>query len=200
MPSPYHFSRIAKKGRDEGITLGDVQDARNWYRDQAKNVRGVNANRLMAETPSRHFSRITEADIGNMICFWYDPKGKETLPYWDQFPLVFPIGMYNNGFLGINLHYLPRIYRARLMDALYDVSIKNEHNRIIKLQLSYGLLSSASKFAPFRPCIKRYLRSHVQSSFMYILPREWDMALMLPTERFVGKSASQVWKDSMRKF
>jgi hypothetical protein len=49
------------------------------------------------------------------------PSSRRQLPYWDRLPLIFPIEIYPDGFLGINLHYLPPMYRAKLMDALYGI-------------------------------------------------------------------------------
>jgi hypothetical protein len=42
------------------------------------------------------------------------------------------------------------------------------------------------------------LTSHVQSKFMYVYPSEWDIALFLPTERFVKARKNQVWMDTKR--
>jgi hypothetical protein len=61
------------------------------------------------------------------------------------------------------------------------------------------LLNSASKYKYFEPCVKQYLINHVQSEFMYVYPSEWDVALWLPTERFVKATKTQVWSDSRKK-
>ena len=45
--------------------------------------------------------------FGRLNMFFYDPKLKATLPYYDRFPLVLPLKRFENGFLGINFHYLP---------------------------------------------------------------------------------------------
>lgn len=132
-----------------------------------------------------------------MIMFFYDAKHKETLPYWDQFPLIFPIEMYDDGFLGINLHYLPPLLRAKLMNALYTVAVTKK-DKILKLKISYQILASAMNFSPFKPCVKRYLKGHIKSRFFYVEPTEWDMALFLPTQRFVGASDAKVWSDSRK--
>jgi hypothetical protein len=62
------------------------------------------------------------------------------------------------------------------------------------------LLSSASKAYQATPCIKRYLANHVQSRFLEIQANEWDIAVMLPVERFEKASAGKVWSDSRKKF
>lgn len=196
--STYLFQLLAKNGRAAGIGPADTQAAKDWYRKAARKVAEVNVNKLHASNESRLFSRFGVEDIGSMISFFYDAKLKDVLPYWDQFPLVFPIEMYDDGFLGVNLHYLPPLLRAKLMDALYTVAISKK-DKIQRLKISYQILASATKFSPFRPCIKRYLKGYVKSRFFYVEPREWDMALMLPTQRFVGASDQKVWQDSRNK-
>jgi len=139
-----------------------------------------------------------------MYLFQYDPKGKKTLPYYDRFPLVIPIGSslatgfaVNKGsFLGLNLHYLPLPLRAKLMDALYATATTNDIDEKTRLRISYNILQQAAKYRYFRPCIKRYLATQVQSRFFYIEPTEWEMALFLPLDRFVGANKSRIYRDS----
>ena len=120
------------------------------------------------------------------------------MPYYDTFPLIFPVEMYKDGFLGINLHYLPRGLRAKLMDALYDIANNNNKDESTRLILSYNVLKSAAKYRLFKPCLKRYLSSHLKSNFVEVPAQEWDMALMLPLERFKKASSSKVWAESRK--
>jgi len=196
--STYLFQLLAKNGRAAGVNTTDTAAARNWYRKAASDVAEVNVNKLHASNQSRLFSKFGPEDIGSMIMFFYDAKLKDVLPYWDQFPLIFPIEVYDDGFLGINLHYLPLTLRAKLMDALYTTAITKK-DTITRLRITYQILAAASKFKAFRPCIKRYLNGHIKSRFFYVDPKEWDMALMLPTQRFVGAPDQKVWQDSRNK-
>jgi hypothetical protein len=82
------------------------------------------------------------------------------------------------------------------MDALYNVASSKTIDYKTKLKVSYDILIQASRYRFFKPCVKRYLISHVQSKFFYIEPTEWDMALFLPLDRFVGASRTAVYKDS----
>lgn len=195
--STYIFQLLAKNGRAAGVGAKDITAARDWYRKSARKIAEVNVNTLHSSNQSRLFSRFGPEDIGTMIMFFYDAKLKDVLPYWDQFPLIYPIEIYDDGFLGINLHYLPPTLRARLMDALYTTAITKK-DKIQKLRITYKILAAAAKFSAFRPCIKRYLKGHIKSRFFYVDPAEWDMALMLPTQRFVGASDQKVWRDSRK--
>ena len=82
------------------------------------------------------------------------------------------------------------------MDALYKTATTKELDETTRLKISYQILQQASRYRFFKPCIKRYLISHVQSRFFYIEPTEWDMALFLPLDRFVGANKSRIYAES----
>lgn len=171
----------------------NVADARNWIQDNVKQVRN---RQLFAKGGSdRMQSKIA---LGNMYMFLYDPKTKEKLPYYDRFPLIFPIESAPGGFLGLNLHYISPIARAKLMDALWDYTTGSDDNR--RMIATYKVLKASSRLRYYKPCVKRYLNNHVQSSFVKINPDEWNIAMFLPTERFSKASKNTVYADSNRKF
>ena len=136
--------------------------------------------------------------LGGMYMMLYDAKTKAKLPYYDKMPLIFPYRRVPGGFMGLNMHYLPLQLRAKLMDALYDTANNTSYDETTRLKISYKILDKAAKYKAFQPCLKRYLNSQVQSKFMYIYPSEWDIALFLPTERFVGATKATVFADSRR--
>jgi hypothetical protein len=195
----YLFQKIAS-GKPTNVSADSKRtDARRWFRERAAEITQVNAKRFFSKADENRMINIVGKDqIGQMFTFWYDAKHKKTLPYWDQFPLIFVIESYSDGFLGINMHYLPPAYRAKLMDALYTTS-KSKKSDSDKLLISYQLLKSASKYRYFKPCVKRYLFSQVSSKFMVIRSDEWDMALCLPLERFKKVRKEIVWEESLDK-
>ena len=189
------FDEILSKGIRAGKIPAREQQSRTWYRDTASKFKTVNEKSLMRGDTDRIRSQPT---IGHMYMFYYDAKHKETLPYFDRFPMIFPYKKVRGGFMGINLHYLPHILRAKLMDSLYDISSNDKYDETTKLRLSYDILSGAAKYKWFKPCIKHYLTSQVRSRFLYVYPAEWDIALFLPLERFQGATKSKVWADSKK--
>lgn len=164
-----------------------------WFRQKATGQR-ITANHMLTHNDYRDnfASQITP---GSMFLFQYDAKHKETLPYWDKFPLVFPFSYENDGFTGLNLHYLPPTMRASLMNALAERASRNRHQ---DLKLSYQILKSYSSLRYFKPCVKRYLYSHVKSPFLYIAPEEWPVAIFLPLQRFQKASDGKVYADSRK--
>jgi hypothetical protein len=143
---------------------------------------------------------VSNSVIGKMYFFYYDPKTKDDLPYYDRFPLVIPIQMYRDGFLGLNLHYIHPKHRIILLDKLSELATNNKFNETTRLRLSYSVLASFSKAFEATPCLKRYLSSHVQSRFVQIEANEWDIAALLPVEQFEKASTGKVWSDSRKKF
>lgn len=191
------FDSIITQGVRAGQIPARTQQAREWFRDTADKISRVNEGQLMRGDQSR---LVTRPIVGSMYMFFYDPKHKETLPYYDRFPLVFPFRRVSGGFLGINLHYLPLQFRARMMDGLYDYANNTRYDESTKIKLNYALLQSISKLRYFKPCVKHYLDDHVKSRFMYVYPSEWDIALFLPTERFQKATKTQVWAETKRMY
>lgn len=191
------FTDILQNKRDSKTASGILKpgslDARDWYREKAREVVSMNPNKIISQNKS--FNR-TMIQPGFMYLFGYNPKMKDELPFYDRYPLIFPFKSEEGGFLGMNLHYLPHIMRARLMDQLYELTNNDRFDKTTKLRASYAMLNSASRYKYFKPCVKRYLYSHVQTNFLFIPSNEWDIALFLPLERFEKQNKGSVFKDS----
>ncbi len=97
------FQKLEYEAFRAGITAR-TKESMTWFRNRVKNMRTVNRKALMADEPATFTSRIS---TGNMYHFYYDPKHKETLPYYDRFPLILAVGPAKGGFYGLNLHYIP---------------------------------------------------------------------------------------------
>jgi len=188
----YIFDKILADGIRKGQIPARTDGARKWFRYKASQAR-ISDTKLM--TGDRDRLR-TAFSIGRMYAFFYDPKHKQTLPFYDRFPLIFPVERAPGGFFGINMHYLHPRMRATLMDALYTVTSNKKYDETTRLRISMALLQNASKYRFFKPTLKHYLTKHVRSRFLIVESSEWDIALFLPTERFEKASKSKVWKDS----
>lgn len=164
--------------------MATTEEVNNWFIGKARSAAGYRRNIVNNQDRTRGTTV-----IGKMYFFYYDPKHKNTLPMYDRFPLVFPIERYADGFLGINLHYLSMGERTALLSKLQTYRSNNKMNETTKLRLSYDLLQSTRSLASAtRPCIKRYLFSHVRSPFVEVAANEWDMAAQLPVAVWIQNS------------
>lgn len=175
---------------------GKAYNAFSWYQSKIKDLGGdsLKPENLLNAKDQKFVTRLSP---GSMYLYNYDPKLKDKLPYYDTFPLVFPFTTFKGGFTGINLHYLPYGARFKLLEKLMEFATDEKLNANTKLGLSYQLLNASAKFKEFKPCIKSYLLSHVNSRFMKIDPRDWQTSVMLPSDRFVKAGKNTVWADSM---
>ena len=161
-----------------------------WYRDKIREFGQPGAMDLIrdgkqARTP--HYGRI------NM--FFYDPKGRKTLPYYDTFPLVLPIERYPDGFLGINFHYLPMGLRLKLLDRIVDFSNNTKFDESTIIDADYAKLKNLKEI---KPTLKRYLAGRVKTRFRRVDADEFTVAALLPIARWKNGTQQDVYRDSRK--
>jgi len=191
------FDNILIQGARQGIIPARTVAAREWYRSAAGKLMS-NITPGVFEKRTDEARKVSSMEFGYMYAFKYDPKTKNDLPYYDTFPLVFPVRMDSDGFLEINFHYLPPVLCAKLMNALYSTLTNKKYDDTTKVKISYSILQSASKYRYFKPMLKKYLRSHVRSQFLEVQVNEWDIAIFLPTESFRKAVTGRVWEESRK--
>lgn len=174
-----------------------AKKSRSWLNNEvlALSKQRITARKTIYEDPDALQTRIVP---GNLYLYMYDPKTKDTLPYYDMFPLVFPYARTKDGFIGLNMHYLPYDLRLNLLDRLMKYASNTRLNEHTKIKYSWQLIKDASGFQAARPCIKQYLSGHVRSPFRKIESSSWATAMLLPVEKFVGATNAEVWKDSRK--
>ena len=207
-----------------GKLVGALNDASQNVRQRAKDIYheigshltgNVSANQFMNRHPERLQQLDPKKHLGRMVAYYYDPKHKKTLPYYDRLPLVIPFSFEADGFRGINFHYLPPQQRAMLYYILVKSDIYAKCNdEKEKLQVTYAVLQrifGKKKTGQWRDkrkpvlgmnadaCVKMYLYEKIAGGRVYVVPPdEWEAAIWLNIERFEKKSKQQVWADSIK--
>ena len=171
---------------------GDTERSVNWYQTQVKALQTIRPNKLMSNTPDL----TTRILPGQMYFFFYDAKTKDKLPYWDMFPLALPFRKVPGGFYAINMHYMPYPMRFKLLAALHQYASDKQVNEDTRIKVSWNILSSMSRIAPIKNCVKHYLDDHVQSRFLQIKYPDWVTASLLPVEKFEGATKQKVWQET----
>ena len=208
------FKTLIESSVKRGKMPSDVLESKTWYRQKAMQMTGLR------EVSTERFKRIGRLNkrmkptlksrlmLGRLFMFEYEPKLRETLDYYDKFPCVFPIEAHADGFLGVNMHYLPYVWRAVLMDSFYDLVTNQKMDNSTKLRVmtnGYNILSRSSKYRYFKPCVRKYLFEHAQSRYMEVPADEWEIAIFLPLERFTSESGGRatrkkIWMDTRTKY
>tara|TARA_B100001057_G_scaffold499067_1_gene608360 strand:+ start:868 stop:1449 length:582 start_codon:yes stop_codon:yes gene_type:complete len=185
------FKTLELEAFKAGITPRTKQ-SREWFRKKISTLRGkefrrINQGQLMQE---EELTLNNATDIGKMCMFFYDPKHKDTLPFYDSFPLVIIIGKAKGGFLGMNLHYLPPVLRAKMLDGLMANANEDDFN------VTYKIVKSAANMRYYKPCVKHYLKKHLRSKLAKVHAPEWEIATFLPTASWNKASGQEVYKQS----
>ena len=145
----------------------------DWYRKQVQSMTTPGARSLI-----RQGKATIAPKYGVMNLFGYDPKFKQTLPYYDRFPLIFPLEPAKGGFYGINFHYLQPGARVAFLRQLSQFASDSNYDK--KTRYNIGELSGRY----FKKTIKHYLTRQVRTSFLNITADEMAIAIFLPVARF----------------
>ncbi len=158
-----------------------------WFTGKLSSIKPGSRIRILDAT-----ERYTDAQIvfvGGLFFFKYDAKTKEKLPMWDKYPLCVPIDRFTDGFLGLNLHYLPRGTRQSVIRMVDGINTENKLSNTVRAKAKNWqyIMNSNVPEAYFKKTVKRYLFDHVRSQFVRINSDEYDKAVQLPLEEWVYK-------------
>jgi hypothetical protein len=170
-----------------------IKKSQTWFQQQANMLAAQNITPLGMINSRGGGVSSSRLVPGELIMFAYDALHRDTLPHYDMFPMVFPFRKMPDGFIGLNLHYVPYKARVVLLDHLMEYKTSNTLTEDTRLQFSWKLISKTAQHPLYKACVHRYLFKQVQSKFKRIEAQYWTTALMLPVERFVGAPKQRVW-------
>lgn len=162
---------------DEAQLSNGTLRSKEWFRKLVSSESHI----VNIDQITRNLSSVVKITPGKLITYEYDPKTKETLKYWDRYPLIFVINVTRDGWTGLNMHYLHPKARARLF---YDYQ-KND-KAFIDQDIS-------------KKALKKYLAKQVVTRPKEIPKDVWEIAIQLPYEDFQGMSSRGVWNQTSRR-
>ncbi len=189
------FDTLQAGAQRAGVTYR-TRRSQLWFQKNIKKLNMPTRQKLLKDTA---LDPVSKEIAGNMYMYFYDPKTKDELPYYDRFPLTIMVQPEKGGFSGLNLHYLSPGVRARFLDELMATAPKNI-NDMTRLRLRYKLLAGTRKFKEFKPCWKRYLGSNIRSRLVRVPMTDWEIAIFLPTQQFVKRKDNYVWNQSRKQY
>jgi len=184
-----------------------VNDFRNSLKKLTVSVPQSKRNRESSEwfgnflKTSIKTHKVSKPATGRLYTFVYDAKYKDTLPYWDRYPLIIFLGSGkskagNIVYYGLNLHYAPPKARQEFLEEL----LKRGYGTTDRLSNKTRFKINWSNVKSMRGAdqlIKAYLPTHTKSPLAEIAPKDWAKAVWLPTQVFMSKgkaySSKQVW-------
>lgn len=173
------FIKYMDRARAANIELG-TKRSMDWFR---KIIRKDRQPRFSNVVEGK--TKVTAPEVGKMYTFIYLPKHRKTLPYYDETPLIIVTDVDKYGWSGINVHYLPPVLRAKLF---WEIGYNNSSpERIAKMVQEHEMSTAV---------FKKYLVKQTYSRLMEIPLEEWEIAIQLPYESFIGQTNRNVWNDS----
>lgn len=177
--TPYDLKQLQKQGM-------------SWYQQQMRDIKKNRFNKYQFITGGRQ-DTVRRLEIGKMYFFEYVAKYSgigsnkvpvsQQLPVFDRYPLVLPFSTAPNGFIGINLHYLPIKVRAWLLDQL----MRTANVPANKLRINWQILNTIAKARIGEYAVHRYLLNHITSPFRLVRIEDYSNAIMLPFAGWYGK-------------
>lgn len=187
--------KYKRRLQEEGIQR-NTEESLEWLRKRLRKIRVILPENFIDRHDDFVRSRVYE---GFMYAFMYDPKTKDKLPYYDRFPLIFVFKTFKDGFIGINLHYLPPKQRAELYRSLLSRLVDNKYNMRTRILISWDILKALSTHRYLKGIVKRYSYANVDSRILKIPSDVWEVAVMLPTEAFIKEVRASVWRETIIK-
>lgn len=172
---------IRDRIRNEGAAVNNKSS--KWFAETIK--KGVKGHKVTRPSP------------GKIYTYVYDAKHKDTLPFWDRFPLIIYLGDGKGLLYGLNMHYIPPKARQQFLEELlkqYASTPVISNNTKLKIKWS-----NVKGFSGADKMIKSYLPAHIKGPLIEIKPDDWANVVLMPTQQFMSKgkrfSAQKVWSS-----
>lgn len=192
------IDNIRAEMEDDGVIQVNTKKSVDWLVKNIEELTEGKTTTLINEMKRQGDNRIVPR-IGKFYMFSYLAKHRNTLPYYDRFPLiiVLSINPKEEYMIGLNMHYLPLKIRATLFKSILTFLNNKKWDDTTKFKISWQLLQTLSTSPITHAAVKRYNFSQLRSKFIIVEEEEWDIVLMLPTHQFKGATVADVWRDSL---
>jgi len=177
------------------------ESARQFYHDYAANYGTGFTYTNMLKEGGRRRGTIRR---GKMMFFRYRPD--EITSMYDLYPLIFVLDRKKDYFDGINFHYLMPKLRAVLLGDMF--TYLSDLNFDISTQLNFrqfvNIVDKNKKFKFAKQALRRYNYKNIISKRIEVHPMDWELAIMLNTEKFYNEQSAKtpsvrVWKETRLK-
>lgn len=203
MKEKTNFQRLVDKVKNDQPMLHERSlQSLDWFKNKISKEFGTKS-----ESPLNVYDTKVKKTVqfsGQLMTFQYFPKNKKTLPFYDMYPLILTIDMDPTSILGLNFHYIKPLHRVFFMDELYKY-LGTRFNEPV-FRIDYQKLMARRSLKYYRPCIKRYLFKNISQKISIIEPEDWELALFLPTEKFIAEGddtesttrKEKIWEKSAK--
>lgn len=192
--------KVLNRAEKNQLNLNDAETTSWLAKNLARIKTPMNQGKFISEQNRKMVRGLMP---GKMFFFGYNPKTKQELMFWDEFPIVLFLHFVQDGFLGLNFHYLPPNKRALFLNNLIKnvnnpnwAKTKNDGSSFMPdslIKVTYPFIRGKGDLHFFKPCIKRYYMQQITTKIAFIPPTEWKTVPFFPLDRFRGLNKASVW-------
>lgn len=193
------FQKAHKQAKQQGL-IQRSEAAREFYQDYAltygQNYRSLNMLRSGGV-------KISNMLLGRMYFFRYSPDEPDSS--YDEFPLVFMLYEDQNNFSGINFHYMTPKQRAIILGRTFQFLNNTKYNNKTKLlaRKFRNIIQGNKAFRWAKASYRQYRPDQIRSKIIQVHPLDWELAIMVPTERFKTErggrtSSKKIWFETTK--
>jgi hypothetical protein len=195
---------ILERAEDKKFANDYAVTALKWYHTFIKSRYKHISRHDIRNAPN--VRQVVRPTWGGMYTFRYVPKGKDSLPYYDSWPLVIPFKRITGGKIyAFNLHYLPPKKRVKVLFGLSNLMEEAKINNISSGSSDYFDLNTLNVrwfhtdrrlLKDLKKCTRTYLISHIRGKPIEFPTHTWPIVSFLPIARWRKvQSPKLVWKD-----
>ena len=192
------FQKAHKAAKQENLITRDER-TREFYHDYAAE-QGVNYRSLqMLRTGGRRAGKIK---LGRMYFFNYAAEGTASGRgvdirrgnVYDAYPLIFLLALTPESLEGINFHYMVPKQRIILLGRMFEYLNSEDFDDRTKLFSAKfrRTMKNNKLFKYARACYREYKPGRIDSKIIQVHPMDWELAITVPTERFVTPAGGRV--------
>ena len=203
------FQKAHRAAKRENLITRN-EKTREFYHDYAAE-QGVNYRSMqMLRTGGR---KVGDIKLGRMYFFRYEAEGTPSGRgvsikrgnVYDAFPLIFLLSETPDALEGINFHYMVPRERIKLLGRMFEYLNSEDFDDRTKLfSVKFRRTIKDNRlFRYARACYRVYKPGRIDSKILQVHPMDWELAITVPTERFVtpagGRVASKkIWAQTNR--
>ena len=192
------FQKAHRAAKQENLITRDER-TREFYLDYAAE-QGVNYRSLqMLRTGGRRAGKIK---LGRMYFFNYAAEGTASGRgvdikrgnVYDAYPLIFLLALTPDSLEGINFHYMVPKQRIILLGRMFEYLNSEDFDDRTKLFSTKfrRTMKNNKLFKYARACYREYKPGRIDSKIIQVHPMDWELAITVPTERFVTPAGGRV--------
>lgn len=137
--------------------------------------------------------------LGHLLLFYYPmPKYEQQLPYFDALPLMVLLGYNGTHLHGLNLHYMPYLWRINVAERLMR-SLRNK-KRIRYKDIAQAWIDAKMPVGMLKLCYRTYLINRISSSIKIFNYDTYKPVIVNVLPQFKKENSSNIIRDIERKF